>query len=363
MEGALKGFLRKLTFGHPSGASAALAGKEEKMAIFHMNIKIGRRSSGQSAKAKADYILREGKYAKDRDGDRDKVLHSQSGNMPKFADDPQQYWEAADTYERANGRLFREIEFSLPVELTLNQQKELVRDFAEHVTSSEKLPHTFAIHDGKGKNPHCHLIVSERKNDGIERPAERYFKRHNAKEPGKGGARKSESLVPKSWLQETRQAWSEHANKALENAGHSARINHRSLKDQSIDRLPGIHKGPNVKAIEHRGIRMSRGELARSIEATNSNVVELKKKRDAIDKVIHEITTEQKSDHHQLLVRNIKDDEVRGKNRKVPQSILREKEAIEKIRADRQRMEKARAAQKTPSRSPGKPKIRQGFER
>ena len=330
-----------------------------------MSIKIGRRSSGQSAKAKADYILREGKYAKDRDGDRDKVLHSESGNMPMFAEKPQQYWEAADTYERANGRLFREIEFSLPVELTFDQQKELVRNFAEHVTASEKLPHTFAIHDGKGKNPHCHLIVSERKNDGIERPADRYFKRHNAKEPGKGGARKSESMVPKSWLQETRQTWAAQANDALKKAGHSARIDHRSLEAQGIDRLPGIHKGPNVKAIEHRGIRTARGDLARSIEATNGHILELKKKKDTIDKVIHEITTEQKTDvHQQLLARNIKDDEGRDKKRKIPDSILREKEAVEKLRADRQRMEKARAAQKRPpSRSPPKPKIRQGFER
>ena len=34
-------------------------------------------------------------------------------------------------------------------------------------------------------------MFSERGNDGIERSGEQWFKRHNAKAPEKGGARKS----------------------------------------------------------------------------------------------------------------------------------------------------------------------------
>ena len=41
------------------------------------------------------------------------------------------------------------------------------------------------------KTPHAHLMFSERGNDGIERSGEQWFKRHNAKAPEKGGARKS----------------------------------------------------------------------------------------------------------------------------------------------------------------------------
>ena len=38
--------------------------------------------------------------------------------MPEWAqDDPRTYWAAADENERANGRLFRDIEFALPKEL------------------------------------------------------------------------------------------------------------------------------------------------------------------------------------------------------------------------------------------------------
>lgn len=111
------------------------------MAIYHLTAKTGSRSGGQSARAKADYIQREGKYARDMD----EVLHAESGHMPEFVERPADYWDAADLYERANGRLFKEVEFALPVELTLDQQKALASEFAQHLTGAERLPYTPAI--------------------------------------------------------------------------------------------------------------------------------------------------------------------------------------------------------------------------
>ena len=207
------------------------------MAIYHLTAKTGSRNGGQSAKAKADYIQREGRYSRDRE----EVLHTQSGHLPEWAERPADYWDGADLYERANGRLFKEIEFALPVELTLDQQRELVDEFARHLTEGERLPYTLAIHAGNGENPHCHLMISERKNDGIERPADQWFKRYNGKQPERGGAQKSESLKPKAWLEQTREAWSHYANRALEQAGHEAHIDHRTLEAQGIE-LPGDQK-------------------------------------------------------------------------------------------------------------------------
>ena len=79
------------------------------MAIFHLTVKTGSRLGGQSARAKADYIEREGKYERQDD----ELAHRESENMPEWAeDDPRSYWEAADEHERVNGRLFREVEFA-----------------------------------------------------------------------------------------------------------------------------------------------------------------------------------------------------------------------------------------------------------
>ena len=111
--------------------------------------------------------------------------------------------EAADEHERANGRLFREVEFALPTELTRSERLEAAREFAHFLTDRERLPYTLAIHRGGGENPHCHLVISERSNDGLERTAETWFKRYNGKAPEQGGARKCPTSS-KEWLPFTR---------------------------------------------------------------------------------------------------------------------------------------------------------------
>jgi hypothetical protein len=71
----------------------------------------GSRSSGQSAAAKFAYICREGRYAdgKKTRVDKEELVHTESGNMPAWADkNPALYWQSADLYERANGRLFQQ---------------------------------------------------------------------------------------------------------------------------------------------------------------------------------------------------------------------------------------------------------------
>lgn len=156
-------------------------------------------------------------------------------------------------------------------------------EFARHLTEGERLPYTLAIHAGKGENPHCHLMISERKNDGIERPADQWFKRYNAKQPERGGAQKSESLKPKGWLEQTREAWADHANRALERAGHDARIDHRTLEAQGIERLPGIHLGPNVVEMEGRGIRTERADTALAIDTANGQIIDLQEYREVIE--------------------------------------------------------------------------------
>ena len=249
------------------------------MAIYHLSVKTGSRVSGQSAKAKSDYIEREGKYEKDRD----ELAYSESGNMPEWAeDDPQKYWEAADEHERANGSLFKEVEFALPVELDERQQRELASSFAADLTGGERLPYTMAIHRGGGDNPHVHLMISERGLDGHARDAEQWFKRANKAAPEKGGALKTRSFMNKEWLGNTRKAWETAANTVLERAGRSERIDHRSLAAQraeaiergQVDRAAELSRQPGVHLGSER-YRAARGgpsrvvELAERIEQRN----------------------------------------------------------------------------------------------
>jgi hypothetical protein len=115
-------------------------------------------------------------------------------------------------------------------------------------------------------------MISERKNDGVERSAEQWFRRYNAKAPERGGAQKTDSLKPRAWLEQTREAWSNHANRALERAGQAARIDHRTLEAQGIERLPGMHLGPAVIRMHSRGLNTERADRSIEIGAVNSQL-------------------------------------------------------------------------------------------
>ncbi len=111
----------------------------------------------------------------------------------------------------------------------------------------ERHAHQWAIHNpgaalAGGEQPHAHLMYSERTVDGIERGAEQYFKRYNGKHPELGGCRK-DSAGTEERLLETRQRWAEVQNAHLQQHGHAARVDHRSLADQGIDRAPEQHLG------------------------------------------------------------------------------------------------------------------------
>lgn len=210
------------------------------MATYHCSIKVGGKGRGA---AHAAYISREGPYAR-----REGLEHCEHGNLPAWAQaDPLDFWRAADTHERANGAVYREIEVALPRELTPAQRQDLMHDFIDaHL--GPRHAYTLAIHnppaalDG-GEQPHAHLIFSERINDGIRRDPALYFKRYNGKAPERGGCRK-DSMGTLERLHTFRTSWAELTNYALERHGHEARVDHRSYRDRRIEREPEKHLGP-----------------------------------------------------------------------------------------------------------------------
>jgi hypothetical protein len=213
------------------------------MASYHCSVKVGAKGK---AGPHASYISREGKYEKTRSNE--KLEHVESGNMPNWAEkDPAQFWQSADQQERANGATYREIEVALPREMTPEQRVELVRDMVGQELG-DKHAYTWAIHNPPaslegGEQPHAHIMYSERTIDGIDRDPEQYFKRYNAKNPEKGGCRK-DSAGTEERLLATRERWAKVQNLHLERHGLDARVDHRSLKDQGIDRTPEPHFGP-----------------------------------------------------------------------------------------------------------------------
>lgn len=265
------------------------------MAIYHCSYKVGNKGRLQSAAAKADYILREGKYSKRAD----EILFSESGNMPAcFRENPRDFWKANDAHSRKNGRVFSELEFALPNEMTPEQQVDLARAIARKVThqpcgENVTLPYAMAIHQGDSdvENIHCHLVFNDRGNDGLNRDPEHWFKRANKKDPEKGGAPKVVGLMKKEWLLQTRSDLADVTNQHLTKGGYKDRVDHRSLKEQGIKRIPQIHKGPNAVAMAERGLPSDRVARWEAIDRVNYGAQ--KEAEALIDEVKYEVAAAQ----------------------------------------------------------------------
>ncbi|WP_051608536.1 MobA/MobL family protein [Selenomonas sp. FC4001] len=244
----------------------------------------------------ADYINRRNSFAP-KGGCIYKHHH-----LPSWAkDNPKTFFQAADKYERANGTRYREIEFALPNELNMAEQKEIIDTFIEH--HLENHYYAYAIHDKIGvmsngeHNTHVHIMFSEREIDDVERlserPAELFFHRANSKHPERGGCPKAVKWNDKNrakYLCEMRRDFAKIQNVVLQKYGIDASVDHRSLKAQYKDalrkgdldaalllnRLPENHLGPALAAdknnpkvidlMEYRAYKFKRSSLAHMID-------------------------------------------------------------------------------------------------
>jgi hypothetical protein len=228
------------------------------MAIGRLSVVVGKKGK---ASPHAQYIAREGKYAK-HNSDLEKLEQTGSGNMPQWAKhDPNFFWKMSDDKERKNGTSYREHVIALPRELNPIFRNLLVRKWIEQEIG-DKHAYQFAIHnpiaaDGK-EQPHAHIMFSERLRDGIERDPDSYFKRYNSKNPERGGAKKANTPMlaaeRKQELKAMRDRWEQLCNTYLKVAKSDARISMKSLKDRGIEREPvnfsmSQIKNPSIKKI------------------------------------------------------------------------------------------------------------------
>lgn len=269
----------------PAGGAPARGG------VYHLSFRSGSRAGGASGRAAYEYVTREDTYG---DRDLDPAIYTESDHMPSWAEeDAAEYWDAADLYERANGRLYVSADFALPLGLSAEDQVELARDFAHELTDEEALPYTLAIHAGRDENgeehnPHAHLMFSERQNDGIARARDQWFSRANSAHPERGGAPKSRTFHGSAWVEQARDRWASLTNEKLAEAGRPERVDHRSYARQGIDREPGEHYGPSAAYMVGRGDDHERVESA-------SSVVDDEEALRRVDRQITELEAERKA--------------------------------------------------------------------
>lgn len=208
------------------------------MAIYNLRVEPDR---GRSAVYRYEYTLRVNDFSWEKNSKYDDFLFGQNVNMPDFAsEDPKLFWESCENYERANANTFRTIDFSLPTELSDEENIELAARFAEELFG-DKFVYSMAVHSKPSsaqsiQNIHCHIMFSERKLDGIERDPKEFFKRFNRKNPQLGGCEKTDEWTAYSKLYYIRQTWERIANEKLQEKGLE-KISCRSLYAQRLDSL------------------------------------------------------------------------------------------------------------------------------
>lgn len=237
------------------------------MAIYHANIKAFSRGKGESSVAAAAYRAgidltdttkrTEHRYSQ-RKGVRAFHMLAPTG-APAWCLDPKVFWDANEAWEsRANARVARELEVSLPAELDDMQREQLALALGQELVDRYKTVVLVAIHEpsvqGDQRNHHVHLLMSARQ-VGPGGLGERAGGEFDARQ-GKGAEAVREV---RAWVGQI-------INDHLDRADHDTRVDHRSLKVQALEaeargdvdrardlsRAPTKHIGKVVTALERK---------------------------------------------------------------------------------------------------------------
>lgn len=244
------------------------------MAIFHMEIRPIKRSAGQQATGAAAYRAGE-KIRDERSGDvhnhsrRKDVRHTEiflpskhEASNVSWARDRARLWNTAEAAEKQrNSRVAREFQVALPPELTPDQRLALARSFSRELADRYGVAVDLAIHDPKpgreSQNFHAHMLTTTREVTPTGLGAKAGLDMHNVARAQRGLASHSEEYSV------LRERWATLTNQALRDANVDARIDHRSLAAQGIDRKPLLHVPLEFYQLERNGMPKEAAERLR----------------------------------------------------------------------------------------------------
>jgi hypothetical protein len=265
------------------------------MAIFHMNIQIITRGKGKSAVAAAAY--RAGENIKNEYDGRTHnytrktgIVHTEiflPSHAPSEFSDRTTLWNAVEKIEgNSNAQLAREIEFSLPVELSMEQNISLSHEYVKKYFVAHGMVADVSIHDKGDGNPHCHVMLIMRPLEqdgawGVKSRKEYILDKNGERIKLPSGEWKSRKVNAVDWNDKTkaedwRKGWADTLNKYLKQNGIVAMVDHRSFERQGNGLIPTIHLGVSAHQMEQRGIRTEKGDYNRRVTAINNEIKQTK---------------------------------------------------------------------------------------
>ena len=329
------------------------------MAVPHFSVSIVARGSGRSAVLSAAY-----RHCAKMDYEREArtidytrkhgLLHEEfviSPDAPQWLQSmiadrsvsgaSEAFWNKVEEFEkRSDAQLAKDVTIALPIELSVEQNIELVRDFvARHITA-EGMVADWVFHDAPG-NPHIHLMTTLRPltEDGFG------SKKVAVTGPdGKALRNNSGKIVYELWagglddFNAFRDGWFACQNRHLALAGLDIRIDGRSFEKQGIELTPTIHLGVGTKAIERKAVdaeekaALERLELQEERRAENARRIQ-RNPQIVLDMITREKSVFDERDVAKILHRYVDD---AGLFQSLMARIL---QSPETLRLDRERMD------------------------
>lgn len=235
------------------------------MATYRLSVKLISRSSGRSATAAAAYRAGE-RIVDERTGEifdyrrrsdvLDRAILAPRGS-PEWVRNRTALWNAAEAAERRkDAQIAREIQVSLPHELSLKGNRALLRAFIKEQLTDRGMVTDVAIHaahrGSDERNIHAHILLTTR-----EMTSE-------------GFGSKTRAWNDRALLETWRAEWGRHVNRALELARVRARVDHRSYAERGIDREPEPKQGYVATKMERQGRHSHAGDDRRAAKSRNA---------------------------------------------------------------------------------------------
>lgn len=222
------------------------------MAIYHASMTAIQRSTGRSSVAAAAY--RAGEMLLDEstgcvhDYTRKRgVVHAQIVMPGGQHVQRGEFWSRVEKkHTRKDATTARELEISLPCELSMHAKIKLAVAMAEALAAEYGVAADVCVHapSGDERNWHAHILMSACavKKDGT------FGNKVEVLDPIHCARRKLPTAA--EWI---RPRWEKLANEALERAGQEARIDHRSHAERGLASVPSSHLGPAASGLVMRG--------------------------------------------------------------------------------------------------------------
>lgn len=227
------------------------------MSTYHFSARYISKKS-QSAIAKSAYVSNEPIYS-ERDQEvkkyKTRIVKPESfilapSHAPDWVYDREKLWNEAEKVEKQwNAVVMREVEIALPIELSNEEQTDLVREFVQENFISEGMVADVNIHRDRLHNPHAHILLTVRpfKENGewIENKSKKIYITDENGNPvlRKDGKQKTYNLDLTGWkskdkLIKWRRNLAEKINESYKQKGIKKSVSHLSYEEQGLDKKP-----------------------------------------------------------------------------------------------------------------------------